>query len=79
MIFITGYRRFKKILGLSRQARVCTGCQAQIHYQVVRVISWFTFFYIPLFPYSVRYYLVCPVCDCTFQIKKAEANAWLQY
>ena len=49
-------------------------------------MTWFTLFFIPVFPYSIKYFLSCPVCQYgltldstqTEQIKPlAEANQLL--
>ena len=41
---------------------VCPQCHNQTFYRYFSVTKWMTLFFIPVIPYSVRHYLVCPVC-----------------
>ena len=61
MIIIYGTRGFEKILGQT-VAYSCARCNNIALFNVVRIRKWFTLFWIPIFPYSSKYYMVCPVC-----------------
>ena len=55
----------------------CPNCQQLAHWEILRVISLFTFFFIPLFPYRVQYFMLCPHCEAGMKLKGAEAKAIL--
>jgi len=40
---------------------------------IISELTFFTFFWIPIFPYSYKYYMVCPMCNVRYKLKKAEA------
>ena len=72
MIVIWGSRNTKKVLG-NAGVYTCTHCQRAIIFQVIRVRTWFTLFWIPIFPYSNKYFVMCPTCSNGYDITKAEA------
>jgi hypothetical protein len=41
---------------------------------VFQLRTWFTLFFIPLFPVSVKYATACPMCGVATQIDKAQAE-----
>lgn len=64
----------------------CNHCNNEEYWVLARFMTWFTLFFIPVFPYSIKYFLSCPICQCGLtldgeQIKKikpiAEANQLL--
>jgi hypothetical protein len=72
MIILFGNRSFKKVLAHTGPF-TCAGCGVAAYFQVLRVSKWFTLFFIPIFPYSVRYYHLCPTCGSSHNIKKSDA------
>jgi predicted nucleic acid-binding Zn ribbon protein len=40
----------------------CNHCKNEEYWILTRRITWFTLFFIPLIPYSIKYFLSCPVC-----------------
>lgn len=76
MIFIYGTRMFKKIIGEGDMYQ-CPKCNNAGRWQVIRTISWFTFFYIPIFPYYIKRYLICPFCQCGYKITGKKAKEFL--
>ena len=41
----------------------CVHCKKSAPRYFVSVTSWFTVFFIPLIPYSMKYMLICPICN----------------
>ena len=39
---------------------------------MIKTSVWFTFFFIPIFPYEVDYLFLCPVCNNGFKIERTE-------
>lgn len=77
MFIITGSKEFRKVLGINQYMSVCENCGYGVSYQLVRSVSWFTFFWIPIFPYSFKYYLMCPSCEFGYKLKKKQAEELL--
>ena len=77
MFIITGSRKFKKVLGTMAERERCVNCAQETPGQIVRIVSWFTFFFIPIFPYSANYYLLCAHCENGYKIDKKEAQSML--
>ena len=64
----------------------CSHCNNEEYWVLTRFMTWFTLFFIPVFPYSIKYFLSCPICQYGLtldgeQIEKikpiAEANQLL--
>ncbi len=73
MLIIWGTKGFEKILGTSAQPYHCQHCNNTQYYKITRVRTWFTLFWIPIFPFSSKYYITCPICNYGMQLKKEEA------
>jgi len=41
----------------------CSHCNNDEYWVLTRIMTWFTLFFIPVFPYSIKYFLTCPVCQ----------------
>ena len=61
IIFGWGYQT-TKIFGPTFE-HACPNCNNKEHWILNRVMTWFTLFFIPIFPYSIEYFLGCPVCQ----------------
>lgn len=84
IIFGWGHQTIKQI-GVTFK-NLCANCHNEDYWVLTRIMTWFTLFFIPVFPYSIKYFLSCPVCQRgvtldskqTEQIKPlAEANQLL--
>ncbi len=42
---------------------LCTNCNRKEYWSLVRVRVWFTLFFIPVIPYGIKHFLLCPVCE----------------
>jgi len=76
MIIIWGTRASKKILG-DTAVYSCNNCNNANPHQIVRVMKWFTLFWIPIFPFSIKHFITCPICSHDVQINKDQAAAEL--
>ena len=77
MFIVSGVKRFKKVLMTESRRTECGSCHHTTRFQVIRVISWVTFFWIPIFPYSLKYYLICPNCQSGYKIKRQDVKNYL--
>lgn len=50
----------------------CPNCHNTGDWQLVKVVSCFTLFYIPIIPYHFEYFLICPVCGMGRKLTKAQ-------
>jgi hypothetical protein len=46
----------------SAGTRVCPNCSNRAEWSSVRIRTWFTLFFIPVFPYKTLTVALCPVC-----------------
>ncbi len=46
----------------SAGVRLCPNCGNRAEWSTVKVRSWVTVFFIPVFPYKTEIVSVCPVC-----------------
>jgi hypothetical protein len=63
MFFIFGWgRQLRKNFGAVLSLK-CSHCNNESFWNLFRVSTWFTLFFIPVIPYSIEKYLLCPVCQ----------------
>jgi len=75
MIVIFGFgKTTKRKFGLLHDKK-CKFCQDGNEYELLRIITWFTLFFLPIIPYKFRYYLVCSNCERGFEITKDQFNS----
>lgn len=60
IIFGWGFRTKRELGPLGPYK--CNACDKVGYFILVRAISWFSIFFIPMVPYSKKYYAVCPNC-----------------
>lgn len=61
IIFGWGHQMIKNFGPTFRQH--CNHCNNDEYWVLTRIMTWFTLFFIPVFPYSIKYFLSCPVCQ----------------
>lgn len=61
IIFGWGYQTIKNFGPAFRQ--LCSHCNNEEYWNLTRTMTWFTLFFIPIFPYSIKYFLSCPICQ----------------
>jgi len=47
----------------------CSNCNNDTFYSLHRVKTWFTLFFIPVIPYSIKHLLLCNICGKGMQLK----------
>jgi hypothetical protein len=61
--FIFGFgKRTVDYLG-SGGTRVCPNCGNRAEWKTLRIRSWFTLFFVPIFPYKTETISMCPICE----------------
>lgn len=54
---------------------ICKNCKAMSVYKLVKNYSYFQFFFIPIFKWNIRYYLISRCCSTVFEIPKEIGEA----
>ena len=75
MIFIFGLGKITKRNYGSLHDKKCKFCQENNEYELLRTITWFTLFFIPIIPYRFMYYLVCPNCEHGYEITRDQFDS----
>lgn len=70
MLILYGTKHFKIVKGKTMNPYQCQQCGAEDRWQLTNVWTWFTLFFIPLFPVWKRKMLLCPNCGCGVKIDK---------
>ncbi len=60
IIFGWGRQTIKQIGAVFKT--LCNHCHNEEYWILARITTWFTLFFIPIIPYSTKYFLSCPVC-----------------
>ena len=72
MFIIWGFgKKTVKSFGLM-PLRTCARCNNNIQYEILKVTTWFTLFFIPIIPYRVERFLVCPICHTAQPVSKED-------
>jgi len=74
MFIIWGTHTYKKLIGAAKTVN-CGHCNNVVTFQILRARTWFTLFWIPIFPVSSKYFILCPICGSGIQVKKDQALA----
>lgn len=78
MFIIWGTRTMDKTMGYTLQQYQCGRCNNASNYRIFRRRKWFTLFWIPIFPYSSKYYTTCPICNYGRELQKEEAMGYIE-
>lgn len=70
MLIIYGTKEFKRVKGRSTKYFHCQNCGMDSQWQLTNVWTWFSLYYIPLFPVWKKKMLFCPNCSCGIKITK---------
>lgn len=52
----------------------CNHCNNDEYWVLTRIMTWFTLFFIPVFPYEIKYFLSCPICQYGLTLKKEQID-----
>lgn len=72
MLIFFGTRR--KVRPLAMLTFVCAICGHRAGQSLMRAVTKFTLFFVPLFPVRSRYLLQCTACGTTSRVTKAQAQ-----
>ncbi|TYQ16422.1 UNVERIFIED_CONTAM: zinc ribbon family protein [Acetivibrio alkalicellulosi] len=50
----------------------CGNCNNETSWQLQKLTSWCTLFFLPVIPYRFDHLIVCPVCRCCLELDKTE-------
>lgn len=78
MMIISGTKIFKREKGVTTNKYYCENCKTESHWHLMNLWSWFTFFFIPIFPYYRKKVLVCPVCNYGIKVTKKNRDEILE-
>ena len=53
----------------------CPRCSNNVSYHLIRTRTWFTYFFIPIFPYKTEYNAECPICTYSIKLLGEEVEA----
>lgn len=56
----------------------CIHCNNTVNKELIKVKSWVTLFFIPIFPYNTKYLLMCPICRTCYEITKDQFENYMQ-
>ena len=72
MFIIWGFgRQTKKSFGFV-DYHVCGRCHNTTQFELVKITTWFTLFFIPVIPYHVKHFRACPICGAAQEMTKEE-------
>ena len=54
--------------------RLCNHCNNEEYWVLTRIMTWFTLFFIPVFPYEIKYFLTCPICQYGVKLDRAQID-----
>jgi uncharacterized protein YbaR (Trm112 family) len=72
IIFGWGHQTIKQIGVVFK--KFCDHCHNEEYWILTRTITWFTLFFIPVVPYSIKYFLSCPVCKYGFVLDQEKVS-----
>lgn len=44
----------------------CSHCHNTEYWVLTKITTWFTLFFVPVIPYSIKHFLSCPICQYGF-------------
>lgn len=78
MFIIFGNKSFEKDLGEYKVSGTCPNCHNTINLHILKQSTWFTLYWIPIFPLQIKRFKICPVCRAGAQITKEESEQLLE-
>lgn len=69
-MILYGTKNLKRIKGKSINTIHCEHCGTDSKWQFVNLWTWFTLFFIPIFPVWKSKMLICPACNYGVKINK---------
>ncbi len=53
---------------------LCSHCNNEEYWVLTRTMTWFTLFFIPIFPYKIQYFFKCPICEYGRYLDRKQFN-----
>ncbi len=70
MFIIWGTKPTTKLLGTTHRLYTCEHCNNTNHFNINSYKTWFTIYFIPLFPVHIQYRIECPICEYGYTVKR---------
>src|SRR4051794_25840868 len=70
ILFGWGFKTVK-VIGVTFK-NLCGHCHNEEFWVLTRTTTWFTLFFIPVIPYSVKHFFGCPVCQYGVTLDKQQ-------
>ena len=78
MIIIRGFKDKTETLETMKRPELCMNCRMEVNHQIQKYSDYFTLFWIPLFPTSIKYSIRCPRCTYEVHVPKAVAKSYIE-
>ncbi len=70
MFFFFGWNNQKLMdLGKAIQQTKCLNCNNTTNFHFIKIIKRFELFFVPVFPYNIKYFFLCPICNQGLEIE----------
>lgn len=56
--------------------QLCSNCNNEDYWVLIRRTTWFTLFFIPVIPYNTEWLLLCPVCQYGIKLKSEQVDKY---
>lgn len=76
LIFGWGHAKTKHYGPVQKQQ--CQNCFNEDYWSLYKQSTWFTLFFIPVFPYKSEYYFLCPICSQGLMLDNYNEIEYLQ-
>ncbi|MCT4575253.1 MAG: AAC(3) family N-acetyltransferase [Alphaproteobacteria bacterium] len=71
-IFGWGFKTIKRYGVLGKGT--CNVCNKDTRWQLIKITTWFTLFFIPIIPTSIKRMVICDICNSGKELDKATFN-----
>jgi len=73
MIIFGRWRRIARNVWPTHKMK-CSHCNNEDYFYLKVVTTWFTLFFIPIFPYERYHFLYCPICEYWVKLDSDQVN-----
>ena len=78
-MFIIGTRTFCMKKAISNEMFFCEICNLESRWNLVNVWTWFTVFFLPVFPVWFKRAMLCPSCESGVKINRSNREEIMEY
>ncbi|SDB40350.1 hypothetical protein SAMN02910298_01978 [Pseudobutyrivibrio sp. YE44] len=72
MFIIKGFKKYNDVILTIAHEEQCMNCCYKTKHRIIKYSEYFTLFFIPIFPVSIKYKLACPRCTYEIRIKHSD-------